>query len=320
MEIHLGIDISKQTFDAFVIGQPKTRHRTFQNNIAGFRQLEDWLKLSSGDLLHVCMEASGRYWELLAEYMHACGHKVSAVNPARIKGFQQSLLFRLKTDKADSEVIAQFCKALRPLAWRPPSRNFRALQELVRHSATIKRTVQQEKNRLQSGITTEALASLMNEHVIFLDEQLKKLEAEILDLIARAPELKKNCELLLSIPGVAMPTALAVLSEISDVNNFSNSKQLVAYAGLAPAERSSGTSLKRTTHISKIGNSRLRKALYFPAIVAKTYNPTISIFYQRLLAAGKKPMSCVVAAMRKLLQLIFGILKNQMPYSQALIT
>lgn len=96
MNIHLGIDISKSKFDAHLIGRIKPQHRTFGNNAAGFKQLDDWLKMTVSENLHTCMEANGRYWERLAKHFHRNGHKVSAVNPARIKGFQQSLLFQAK--------------------------------------------------------------------------------------------------------------------------------------------------------------------------------------------------------------------------------
>jgi len=110
-------------------------------------------------------------------------------------------------------------------------------------------------------------------------------------------------DLLLSIPGVGKRTALLFLSEVGDVINFNNTKQLVAYAGLAPFERSSGTSLRKPAHISKIGNPRLRKALYFPAMVADVSNPIVHAheFSRRLTLNGVTPMPRVIASMRKLL-------------------
>ncbi len=311
MDYYLGIDISKASFDAYLIGPKKTKHRTFTNNAAGFNMLSDWLRSFEVDVVHACMEATGRYWEHLAEHLYQTGHQVSAINPARIKGFSQSLLSRLKTDKADAEIIALFCQALKPRLWKPLATHSRELQELVRHQSNIRQTMQREKNRLQFGITSASLIKVLEDHVQFLTSQLEELEQRIKELVASNQELSSQCVLLLSIPGVGLKTALSFLSEIGEVANFSSTKQLVAYAGLAPSEKSSGSSIRKHARISKIGNSRLRKALYFPAMVAEVSNPTIAEFSSRLKLSGLKPMPRIIASMRKLLHIMFGVLKNK---------
>jgi len=311
MEYYLGIDVSKANFDAYLLSNRKPKHRSFANSAVGFRQLTDWLRASGADHVHACLEATGRYWDKLAEHLYHDGHLVSAINPARIKGFCQSLLSRLKTDKADSEVIALFCQALKPRLWKPPAAHSRELQELVRHQSHLRQTIQREKNRLQSGVLSSSVICLTEEHLTFLDIQLAQLEKDIDVLLASHEDLKLQCDLLLSIPGVGKRTAISFLSEVGDVRNFSNTKQLVAYAGLAPSERSSGTSLRKPAHISKIGNPRLRKALYFPAMVAEMSNPIVSEFSRRLTVNGIKPMPRVIASMRKLLHIMFGVLKSQ---------
>jgi transposase len=83
---------------------------------------------------------------------------------------------------------------------------------------------------------------------------------------------------------------------------------------LTPAIRQSGTSLKSKGRLSKIGNAQLRKALYMPAIVAKNHNPLLKEFSARLSKKGKHPMTIIAAAMRKLLHIIFGVLKTQTPF------
>ncbi|MDR3616745.1 MAG: IS110 family transposase [Candidatus Obscuribacterales bacterium] len=320
MEFYLGIDISKATFDVHLLGLTKGKHRKFSNSQLGFYQLSEWLTALGVGEVHACMEATGRYWDQLAEYLHAKTHRVSAINPARIKGFSQSLLSRLKTDKADAEVIALFCQALKPRLWTPPAAHIRELQELVRHQAHIKQTIQREKNRLQSGLRSETICRFIEGQIEFLSLQLTQVEKDIDVLVDSEQELKTQCELLLSIPGIGKRTAMSFLSEITNVNNFSSIKQLVAYAGLAPSARASGSSLHRPARISKIGNARLRKSLYFPAMVAEVSNPVVAEFSNRLKQNGIRPMPRVVASMRKLLHIMFGVLKSRTPFKLAVST
>lgn len=120
--------------------------------------------------------------------------------------------------------------------------------------------------------------------------------------------------LLETIPGIGRTTARAMLAEIPDIQNFKNARQLAAFAGLNPCQRQSGSSVNGQTRLSKIGSKRLRKTLYMPAIVATRWNPVIENLTNRLLQRGKCKMSALGAAMRKLLHIVFGVLKNQQPF------
>jgi transposase len=113
---------------------------------------------------------------------------------------------------------------------------------------------------------------------------------------------------------VSDTTAHNLLAEIGDISRFTGVKQLVAFAGLAPAERQSGTSVHGKPMLNKRGSRRLRKSLYMPAVVASMHNPDVKELYGRLIEAGKKPMCAIVACMRKLLHIAYGVLKNRTPY------
>jgi transposase len=102
-----------------------------------------------------------------------------------------------------------------------------------------------------------------------------------------------------------------LLAEIRDISAFDTADQLAAFAGLTPHEFSSGSSIHGKPRLSKIGNSRLRKALFMPAIVARRYNSPIAAFCDRLTAKGKSKMSVIGAVMHKLLRQVFGVLKSQ---------
>ena len=105
-----------------------------------------------------------------------------------------------------------------------------------------------------------------------------------------------------------------LLAELGDISHFSNARQVAAFAGLVPRLRESGTSVRGRSRLSKVGSSRLRKALYFPAITALRFNPLIKAFGLRLSVQGKSKMLIIGAAMRKLLHLAYGVLKSQRPF------
>lgn len=106
-----------------------------------------------------------------------------------------------------------------------------------------------------------------------------------------------------------------MLAEVPDFSSFANARQLAAYAGLTPKQRTSGTSLKGKSRLSKIGCASLRKALYFRAISAKTHNPILKEFADKLKSKGKSTMIIIGAVMRKLLHIIFGVIKHQTPFN-----
>jgi len=125
--------------------------------------------------------------------------------------------------------------------------------------------------------------------------------------------LKQQSELLDSIPGIAETTAARILAEITDIAQYKSARQVAAYAGLVPRERQSGTSVRGRTRLSKIGNARLRRALYFPAITAIRCSEFFQAWTKGLRERGKSKMSVICAVMRKLVHLAYGVLKTGKP-------
>lgn len=154
----LGIDIAKERFDGALTQENRHYQQTsLANNPKGFRQLVKWLKLHQVSELHVCLEATGRYGEALAEFLHAEGYQVSIVNPAQIHAYGRSKLRRNKNDRLDAQLIADFCFTQEPQAWAPPSLIQRESQEISRHIATLKEDRQRKRNQLSSGLTSPRL-------------------------------------------------------------------------------------------------------------------------------------------------------------------
>lgn len=307
----LGVDISKQKFDAcLVLESGKFRHKVFPNGGAGFAQLSAWLERHRVARVHACLEATGTYSEPLALYLFEAGHTVSVVNPAKIKAFAQSHLSRTKTDKADATSIAQFCQERHPVAWQPLPREVRELQALVRRLESLQQMRQMEANRLEAGAGAERVRASLAQHLAYLDQEIADAEAFIREHIDSHPTLREQSALLLSIPGIGEATAAKFLAEILDVSLYRSARQLAAFAGLAPRLHESGTSVKKRARLSKLGTPRLRKALYFPAISAIRHNPQVRALSLRMKERGKCPMQIIGAAMRKLVHIAFGVLKS----------
>ena len=310
----LGIDISKLTFDVALLRAGKFKHKKFKNTLSGFEVLLTWLATQEINQLHACMEATGVYGEALAEHLHAQSFCVSVVNPARIKGFAQSELSRNKTDKLDSSLIARFCEAIKPEQWAPEFPEIKALRALVRHLESLMEMRQQERNRLESAHND--LTKTIQAHIDYLTQSITDVQNQINDHIDRHPDLKNKKQLLLSIPGVGQATAQAILSECGAMERFQSAKHLASFIGVAPKIVQSGKSVRGRSCMSKIGRSELRKALFLPAMVCLRYNPIIKAFGEQLLANGKTKMQVIGAAMRKLIHIIYGVLKHQQPFNE----
>jgi transposase len=310
----LGIDVAQATLEVALLHNGQTHQGHFANTEAGLAQLARWLEKRRVRELHVCLEATGRYGDAVALLLHEQGHQVSVVNPAQIHAFARTTLQRNKTDHSDARLIAQFCQLHHPPLWTPPTPEVRALQELVRRLEALMQMRQQEHNRLQSGVTSAVVRATLESHLAYLDEQIAQVEQRIHDHIDQHPDLKRQAELLRSIPGIGAKTAATILGEVGDIQQFAGAPQLAAYAGLTPRQHQSGTSIHRPARLCKTGNAALRKALYFPALSALRFNPIIRALRERLRQAGKRPMQIVGAAMRKLLHLVFGVLKSGRPF------
>jgi transposase len=311
---HLGIDVAKAKLDCVLrLPNGKYRHKVFENSLSGFAALEEWLKQHGALTPHVCMEATGVYWEAVAEFLANQGVTVSVVNPAQIKAFGASRMVRTKTDKVDAQLIAEFCRERQPQPWQAPSPSEQALRALVLRLEALQAMRTQESNRLAvaRAVVKDAIAS----HIQWLDEEIKATRKQIRDHIDGDPGLKNKQELLDSIPGVGEGTIALLLAFGLHSRGFANARQAAAFAGLDPRQQESGSSVKGKPRLSKVGHAFLRKALYMPAMVTLYKTAWGSRFRERLAAAGKPPKLIIGAMMRKLVHVAFGVLKSAKPFN-----
>lgn len=311
----LGIDIAQEKFDlALYQGKELVASGQFANNAAGFKKLSKWLNNKAAGQVKACLEATGRYGDALALYLYQAGHQVSLVNPARIKKYGESQLQRNKTDKLDARVIADFCRTQEPGLWRPPAPEKRELQEMVRRLSALIKEQTREQNRLTAGLQSQVVKESITANLEFLEAQIARLEQQIQQHIEQHPGLKRDKELLTSIKGIGAKTAAIILGELPEVDNFDHVGQAVAYGGLNPEQHDSGSSVHKRSKLTKTGNQNLKTALYFPALSAIRHNPIVKALARRLEEKGKEKMVIIGAAMRKLLQLAYGVLKSGQPF------
>jgi transposase len=309
----LGIDIAKQKFDvALLMSDERFQRHQFNNNAAGFEKLSAWLQERKVERVHACMEATGRYGEALALYLYGKGHTVSVVNPTMIHHYALSELRRNKTDRLDAEIIARYCSKQTPRTWEPTAPEVLKLQEMVKYVETLQRQRTQVLNRLSAQPPVPEIRQALGDQLALLDQQIAEFLKAIHDHIDSHPDLHKQRDLLVSIPGIAEKTASEIIS--FHPLDFDSARAFAAFAGLSPQIGDSGSSVHHKTRLCKIGNANLRHTMYMPALAARRYNVVIKKFCDSLAKRGKPKMVVIGAAMRKLLCLAYGVLKSGKPF------
>jgi len=313
--VPVGLDVSKDTLDACLVAHGKRHEKQFANDASGHCQLLRWSSsLGKEGSCHFCLEATGPYSQEVALFLVEKEQRVSVVNPARIRFFGLAQNQGNKTDKADARLIAHYCQMHNPPQWRIAAAEVRLLQEMVRRLHALSELAAQEKNRLAAPNQGKVVLASSKRVVAALEKEMLRLKREVRAHVKAHEDLHRDSKLLQSVPGIGEITSWDILAEMPDVQEFESAQSVAAYAGLAPREQRSGSSVRKATALSKRGNSRLRKAFYFPAVTAMQWNPPVKAHYERLRAAGKPKMVALAACMRKLLMICYGVLKHQKPF------
>lgn len=306
----IGLDISKDTIDA-------TLHKTngsihyikFKNNDDGLKQFRLWIKGNRIRKAYIGMEATGIYYEKAADMLSSY-YTVYVINPLKIKDYGKSRFNRTKTDKADSNLIADYIKRHQDtlIPYQIPKN--KALQKLINLKNQLQQQQKQIKNRLHS--TEEDF--IRNIHQDLIDTIQDKMEQV---KIAISEQIKKQTDYnhyrnLQTIPSIGKDTASVLYAQLTE-KHFKTANQFVSYAGLSPAIMQSGTSVRGRGRLSRYGNRRLKSTLYMPALCAYRFNAFPKLI-NNLKKAGKPKMVIIVAIMRKLAKLAYYIVKTGQPY------
>jgi transposase len=308
----LGVDVSARWFDVARAAEV----RRFAAGPDGIAACLAWLA-ELGEPARVGMEATGTYHLPLATALHAAGHTVLVCNPLSIARYAQAVLARTKTDAADARRIARFCAAHDVVPWTPAPPAQQRLRALVSTRATLVQEQLRLRNRQHAAGDTacaELVAELQAPVLVAIAGQIARVDAELATLARADGGPGEQMRLLTSVPGLG-PTTAAVLLAGLPLDRLHGPRQVAAYVGLCPRERSSGSSVRGSGRIGPLGPAHLRKALYMPAVVAMRCNPVLRVFAERLRAAGKRPKVVITAVMRKLLLLAWAILRSGAPFS-----
>jgi transposase len=315
-KVHVGIDISKNSFNASVPIKTKEgyKHLKYSNDVDGFKKFV--AQLEPG---HNCiMEASGVYYLQLALFLHEQGMIVSVVNPLTIKRFSQMRLMRAKTDKKDASIIAEYGKIENPVQWEPRPEYMLQMQQLQALQDSFTKQLTRLKNQKEAFVNSGIINKIGNE---ILDTEIKHNENKIEDLDKELLKITEEFhsdlfKRLVTIKGIGKKAAMCLIVISNGFTRFENSKQLCAYIGLSPRIFESGTSVKGKAKICKMGMARMRKLLYLCAMRAITCNKACMEMYARLKEKGKNGKLALIAVANKLLKQAFVIGNSQMIYKE----
>lgn len=272
---------------------------------------EDLAAFAAGldpDCLVVC-EATGGYELPLLVALHAAGRAGHRGDARKVKAFIRSFGTLGKTDAIDARALARYAQERHAELprWQPPGHQHDRLQALV---LTRRDLVAQRlacSNRLDAP-GAEPVRPYLADLLACFDRQIKAIEDEIQTLLREDATLAERAAILRSIPGIGPTTAAALLALIPELG-FLGRRQAAALAGLAPHPDETATA-SRYRRV-RGGRQEVKRTLFMAALSARTHNPTLKAFYQRLIAKGKKPLVALTALMRKIIVIANAKLRPQ---------
>lgn len=312
----VGADMAKANFVVEVAGQQEAALGSFDNQTAGFAQLQQaiaQLGPVAASEIHLIVEPTGGYELALVAYAYEQGWQVSLpgspLGPKQVRDWAKGMGQRTKTDQQDARILARYGAACQPQPQAPLPSEVSELDSLLKHRRDIEQMVQQEENRLaelsgRPGIAAPVLDSLTQVHEA-LQEALRQVEEAINAHLRQHSHLQQASKRLLSLPGIGPKIVLPLLVLLyrwqTLTNGAGSAKGLTAMVGLDPKTHVSGRTVFRHPAISKMGNAEMRRLLYMGALSAVHGHNPLHIFYERLVGRGKARKLAVVAAARKLL-------------------
>ncbi len=309
IKAHLGLDISKDKIDGCLLINNQAIHFVIGNNQNGFNELlAQFAKHQiKPNTIHACCEATNVYYLSVSKFLFQNGALVSVVNPSIIKSYAEFKLKRVKTDKQDAKLIAEFCAKEKPELWQPESIEQAKLKNLHRRVEQLQQMQIMEKNRL--GVVDEIAINSIRETILHLEKQIESCQSQIQEVVNSNSQLKHKQKILESITGIGKTTAQILLILLIDVDKFPTAKHLISFLGLSPIVRESGKK-KGQSVISRMGNGSIRKALYMPARSACTRSKLWRSWFDEQLARGKHPKQVYVLMMVKLVKYAYTCVKN----------
>ena len=294
-----GIDTGKRKLDVALDGS--SERLQVENTAEGHKTLMEWLWCHK--VKRVGIEASGGYEQAVVAALRRERFVVVVFQPAQVRAYAVFHLQRAKNDKIDAALIATCTAAVKKIHPAPDPR----LLPFAEHLTMIEQIgedIAKLKNRLES-CRSERIQKLWKEQIALLAKCKRAEFKALVAAIRKHHDLAARLDLIYSVGGSGLPTAVAVLVRMPEIGQISR-EQAAALAGLAPYDDDSGDQLG-IRHIDG-GRERLRRALYTAALPASfRWNPQLIALYNRLIAAGKGHKRALIACARKLLVIINAV-------------
>lgn len=297
----IGIDVAKTGLDVAI--RPTGQQWQVAYTEKGIQGLVDQFADLHPTL--VLLEASGGLELRIVTALAAAGLPVAVINPRQVRDFAKATGELAKTDVLDAQILAYFAEAVRPTPRSLPDTETQTLAALVARRTQVVSMLVAEKNRMDAS--RSPVRQRIQVHIAWLKQELDEMDRGLKEALHKSPIWREKENLLRTVPGVGPQLTLSLLAYLPELGTL-NRKSIAALAGVAPFNRDSGTLRGKRTVWG--GRSRIRASLYMGALTASRYNPVISIFYQRLLAAGKPKKVALTACMRKLLIILNAMLKH----------
>ncbi len=325
--IFAGIDVGAAENVAVIRRNKKTgKDKSFPNTPEGHLALVKYLNPNKHKV-RICIEATGTYhFDLAVVLSQSKNIEVMVMNPRAVKSFAKALMERNKTDKIDASLLAtvaelhDFKETFEP--WAAPTQTILGFRACSRRLTELGKQKARCKNQLHAieatQCTPEFVLGSVRQSIENIEKQIDDLEQYALSLLQEDNKLMKAFELLTTIKGVAIKSAISILGELSILPEEMTARQWVAHAGLDPRIHTSGKSVEKKPRISKAGNRYLRQALFMPALSASRHHRCVKAYFNHLVEdLGKKKMQAICAIMRKLLHAIHGMLKSETAFDDS---
>ncbi len=288
-----GIDTGKRKLDVAIDGSSKELQ--IDNTVEGHKTLLDWLRRHR--VKRIGIEASGGYEQVVVAELRRKRFVVVVFQPAQVRAYAKFQLQRAKNDKIDAALIATCTAAVKKIH-APPDARLLPFAEQLTMMDQIKEDIARFKNRLET-CRNPRLRQIWQEDIARLEKREKIELKALVAAIREHRDLAERLDLIYSVGGIGMPTAVAILIRMPEIGQLTR-EQAAALGGLAPYDDDSGE-YAGARHIDG-GRKRLRRALYAAALPASfRWNPQLIALYNRLIAAGKEHKRALVACARKLL-------------------
>lgn len=308
-EIFIGVDVSKDTLDVFVI--PFSKRFTADNNKDGIKEIVGSLKKLTPK--SIVMESTGIYQNALASSLVKENLPVIVVNPRQVRDFARAKNRLAKTDKIDAEIIALFAKEIKPELRQFKDEVLKELEALVIRRDQILYMITAEKNRLLT--CHKSVKNDVVRHIRTLEKYLRGIDENIDSFLKKEGIIKHKADLLNSVPGVGKVLTSVLLSMMPELGTL-NRKGCASLVGVAPFNKDSGK-FKGKKRIWG-GRSQVRKVLYMATMSAIRFNIAIKTFYDRLVLKGKPKKVAIAACMRKLITILNSVLKNNKMWDESI--